>query len=103
MYYNMEESGVRIKKLRTELEMTQEEIAELVGIAQSSYARIESGKKGVSIDTLVAIAEVLNTSLDYIILGKVEQEQKINFMLENYPEEKKLLALKILKGILENL
>ena len=44
MYYNMEESGVRIKKLRTELEMTQEEIAELVGIAQSSYARIESGK-----------------------------------------------------------
>lgn len=57
MYYNMEESGVRIKKLRTEMDMTQEEIAELVGIAQSSYARIESGKKGVSIDTLVAITE----------------------------------------------
>lgn len=103
MYYNMEESGVRLKKLRTEMEMTQEEIAELVGIAQSSYARIESGKKGVSIDTLVAIADVLNTSLDYIILGKAEREQKINLMLENYPEEKKQLALKILMGIMENL
>lgn len=83
--------------------MTQEEIAELVGIAQSSYARIETGRKGASIDTLVAIAEVLNTSLDYIVLGKVDQEQKLNLLLDSYPEEKKQLAIKILMGIMGNL
>ena len=103
MYYNLEESGKRIKKLRNIKGMKQEEIAELVGIVQSTYARIESGKKGASIDTLVALAEVLETTLDFIVLGKEEVILTVDTMLEDYPEEKKLMAVKILKGIMENL
>ena len=41
---------------------------------------------------------MLDTSLDYIILGKENSELEIDV-----PEEKKELALKILKGILENI
>lgn len=103
MYYNLEESGKRIKKLRNTKGFKQEEIAELVGIAQSTYARIESGKKGASIDTLVALAEVLETTLDFIVIGKEEVISTVNIMLEDYPEEKKLIAVKILKGIMANL
>lgn len=103
MYYNLEESGKRIKKLRNTKGMKQEEIAEEVGIAQSTYARIEFGKKGASIDTLVALAQVLETTLDFIVIGKEEVISTVETMLVDYPEEKKLMVVKILKGIMENL
>ena len=71
-------------------------------MSQKTIASIENGKKGTTIDTLVAIAEVLNASLDYIVIGK-EDNQVLNNMLMNVSKEKQEMALKILKGILENI
>lgn len=97
-YYNIKDSGKRLKELRKQKGYTQEGFAHKIRISHRTYSGIESGAHSTSIDTFVEIAQVLDTSLDYIILGKENSELEIDV-----PEEKKELALKILKGILENI
>lgn len=98
MYYNVKESGKRIKELRKKKGYTQESFADKINISPRTYSGIESGAHGTSIDTLVEISKSLNVSLDYIILGKKEV-----LKLEDIPIEKREIAEKILKGILQNL
>ena len=60
----------RIKERRKSLKYTQEQFAELLGIATSSYTRIENAFQKPSLDTVIKIAEHLKTTIDYIVLGK---------------------------------
>lgn len=102
MYYDLVESGKRIKGLREAKGYTQESFADKIGMSQKTVAAIENGRKGTTIDTLVAMAEVLDASLDYIVVGK-ERNQVVDNMLEGLEKSKQEMAIKILKGILENI
>lgn len=102
MYYDLKESGKRIAELRKEKGYTQVVLADMLGMALKSIAAIETGARGTSIDTLVALAEVLDTTLDYIIVGRKISVEMEN-LLEGVEEDKQELALKILKGILQSL
>ena len=46
MYYDLVESGKRIKALRKEHGLTQEQLAEQLGVAANTIARIETGNRG---------------------------------------------------------
>ncbi len=59
--------GKRIKHMRTEAGLTQRELANLVGVSLSHMGRLELGKEKTSLDTMVAIANTLNTHLDYLM------------------------------------
>ena len=72
MYYDTKASGDRIRQLRTQRGFTQENVAQILNIDRSFYGRIESGKKGCSVDILVLISSLFETSLDYLILGTEE-------------------------------
>lgn len=45
MYYDIVESGKRIKEMKKKAGMTQEQLAEEIGISREVIARIETGKK----------------------------------------------------------
>lgn len=49
---------------RTDLGLSQRELAELCGTTQSAIARFESGKRPPKLDTLIGIAEALDTTLE---------------------------------------
>ena len=66
----MVESGKRIKALRKKNGLTQEKLAEQLGIAVNTVARIEIGNRGISIDLAIELAVRFNTTLDYIFLGR---------------------------------
>lgn len=102
MYYDLEMSGKRIRGLREAKGYTQEKLAEEIGMSQKTITAIEKGKKGTTIDTLVAIADVLEGSLDYIVVGKTTSAE-IETMLSGLSIDRQEMALKILKGILENI
>lgn len=102
MYYDLTESGKRIRGLREAKGYTQEELADEIGLTQKTIAAIENGRRGTTIDTLVTLAEVFGTSLDYIVAGK-KDNQILGNMLDGLDESKQELALRILKGILENI
>ena len=70
MNYDMKRSGERIRRLRITNGLTQERLAEALNIDQSFYGRIETGKKGCSVDLFIQLSTLFDVSLDYLILGR---------------------------------
>lgn len=105
--YDIVESGKRIAGLRKNAGYTQEQFGEKIGLSYRSIADIERGYRGTSIDTLVDISNLLNVSLDYLVLGYEKHGEKgdkhVLEVVRGLSEEKKLFAAKILRGILNSL
>jgi len=59
--------GSRIKKLRIESKMTQQELAEAIGITTSSVSNYERNKDIPSDKVKISLARHFNVSLDYLI------------------------------------
>ena len=57
----------RIKTLRSENNLTQSDLASILGIAKTTLAAYEQGKNEPSIDTLIKIADYFNISTDYLL------------------------------------
>ena len=70
MNYDMKHSGERIRQLRIKAGLTQEKAANALNIDQSFYGRIETGKKGCSVDLFIQLSALFDVSLDYLILGR---------------------------------
>ena len=77
MNYDMIHSGKRIQQLRMEEGYTQDELAATLNINRSYLSRIESGKKGCSVDVFIQLSEIFHVSLDFLILGKLDVTQKL--------------------------
>ena len=58
--------GSRVKKLREEAGLTQEQLAEKTGLQRPNIARIEQGKYSTGQDILSKIASALGKRLDII-------------------------------------
>lgn len=58
----------KLAELRKARGLTQEELAERVGVTRTHIAKIESGKFSASVRLLAKIAKVLDCSLDDIFL-----------------------------------
>ena len=69
-HFTNTEFGARLKKSRESKKMMQEQLAEALGLASKQHvSRMERGKSGCSIDLIAEIAQILEISLDYLILG----------------------------------
>lgn len=63
------EFGKRMQKARTLQGLTQEQLAEVLNVSRNQVARIERGFRACSIDFLVELATVLNTTTDFLLTG----------------------------------
>ncbi len=70
MYYDTIEAGKRIQQLRKSKKLTQEQLAEQINTSTRHLQKLESGERGASVDTLVALALFFHVSLDFLILGR---------------------------------
>lgn len=59
--------GNRIQKYRLENHLTQDELADLINSSQNYLSEVEAGKHRLFFDTVVAIAQALNISVDKLI------------------------------------
>ena len=57
----------RLKTLREQHNLTQQAVAEKIMVSRSSYSHYELGLKQPTIETLYRIAELYQTSIDYIV------------------------------------
>lgn len=65
-----QEIGKRIRQIREEKEMTREQLAESAEITTKFLYELENGKKGLSANTLLKIANALSCSCDYLLTGE---------------------------------
>lgn len=59
--------NIRLKQLRSEHNLTQSDLANILGIAKTTLAAYEQGKSEPSIDTLIKISDYFNVTTDYLI------------------------------------
>jgi transcriptional regulator with XRE-family HTH domain len=59
--------GSRIRDLRKTARLTQQEIADKLGMGSSNFGHIENDRVIPSSTDLAVIAEILNTSTDYLL------------------------------------
>ncbi len=72
--------GHRLKKLRTESHMTQENLANILNISREAYSLYETNKRQMNYETICSVSRFYNVSTDYI-LGN--SESKKNYDLCN--------------------
>ena len=70
----------RLKDLREDHDLTQEEISKLLKITRPQYSLYETGKRDIPVDLLSILSRFYNTSIDYIV-GETNDEKR-------YPETK---------------
>ena len=67
--------GVRIAQRRKELRLTQEQLAEKMGLSLQSISCIELGKKAIRPENLANLCTHLGITADYILYGKRNEQQ----------------------------
>ena len=67
----------RLKESRTNSNLTQEQLAEKLGIAKSTLSGYESGNREPSIATVAKILDILNVDANYLYQDEVEKITKI--------------------------
>ena len=65
----------RLKPLRKEKKKTQVEMAELLGITDRHYQKIEDGQINIPATTLIALADYFRVTTDYL-LGREGQDDR---------------------------
>ena len=86
--------GNRIKELRKDKSLSQEQVAEKIGISKQQYTCIENGNGYISLKNLVKIADVFGITVKDIT-DVLEQKSSLNYN----PEEQKQSTINMLNMI----
>lgn len=57
----------RLRDLREDIDMSQTQISEILGIQQTVYSRYERGARTIPLEHLLTLADFYKTSTDYIL------------------------------------
>lgn len=104
-----------LKRLRTRMGVSQQQIAEIIGTSQQSVNKYENHSIEPDIQTLTKLADFFGTTIDYLVghtpSSSIETEENMEFTKEeisllsdfrNLSKEEKLSIKLILKNYLRN-
>lgn len=89
---NYKDFGQRIRSLRRSQKLTQEELAEKLGISASFMGHLERGSRIASIDTLVALCNTLNVSPQYLLEASLSDDIEAHMPASLNSEERARLS-----------
>ena len=72
---NMEKIRLRLRELREDNDLRQEDIAILLKTTQQVYSRYEKGINEIPIRHLITIARFYNVSIDYLV-GETDTKKR---------------------------
>jgi transcriptional regulator with XRE-family HTH domain len=84
--------GKRLRRLRENIGITQEKLAEKIGVSIMQIYRWEVGENEPSANHLIKLARALETTADYL-LGGDDNPLPRNYLEELSPTEQHLIAL----------
>ncbi len=74
----LKQMGQRIMQRRKAMCLTQEELAERLGVSMQMVSNLELGKKAIRPDNLVKVSQVLGLSCDFILTGNESDDTLSN-------------------------
>ena len=95
----MSQFALRLKELRRERHLTQDQFAKKMGVSRSTIGMYEQGKREPEIDFITACAEFFNSSTDYLLgneSGYYENEETARLAQQMYddPQMRALFDMK---------
>ena len=63
----------RIRDLREDRDLTQKQIAQMLGMSQTGYSKYETGENDIPTTILIQLADFYGTSTDYL-LGRTDEK-----------------------------
>lgn len=93
----------RLKEIRTQRKMTQQELAEKSGIPSTSISHIEAGSRKPSLENFYKLVVVLNVSADYL-LGRTDQYSDLGTdpivkSIQELPESEREMIQKVILSL----
>lgn len=58
---------LRIRDMREDLDMTQQQVADYLRCDQSLYSKYERGERPVPLEIVIKLAKLYKTSVDYLV------------------------------------
>ena len=99
---NYKKLGLKIKEIRISRGLTQDTLAEMISCNTSHISNIENNHTKVSLNVLLAIANALNTPIDYLLSDQYENsslalDNEVLRALRTCDSEKKEKILKMIE------
>ena len=97
--------GKNIKKFRAQANLTQEELAEIVGCSDRHIGKIENGRNIPSLEVTVAVANALNVGVDQLLYGDLVNRtdffvQELVSFTAGFDDKDKLTTLSMMKALI---
>lgn len=105
---NYVDLGRKIRKYRKAANMTQEQLADRIGMATSNISHIERATTQVSLQALVRIANTLNVSIDQLLCDSLSMadsylDKDIAQILEGCSPKEKKIVRNIIESTIKSL
>ena len=96
--------GVRVREQREQFPMSKKELAEHLNITLKFLDDVESGARGVSLNKLMILAQILEVSTDYLLFGTDEKasDQVFSHIIEDCPSSKRDALATIMRKIVDS-
>lgn len=100
--------GIRLRNLRNEANLTQEELAEKAEMSAVYLGEVERGKKVIGADKLINIIKALGVSADCVLCNELPSGEpyifdEITERLKKLTPKQRKTAIDILDGYLKNI
>lgn len=96
--------GQKIRRERLKLNLTQEKLAEDVGLSTTYIGQVERGERSLTLGKLVLIVNRLGVTVDYLLSDSVPPENDASYriwnqLMQGRTESEKSLAVNMVKLI----
>ena len=65
----------RLRDLREDKDLSQKELAKIIGMSQTGYSKYETGENDIPSGILITLARFYDVSIDYL-LGETNEKQR---------------------------
>lgn len=86
LYYDM---GQRLKRIRTDNQYTQEQMAELLELSTAYYGKVERGQYGLSLEKILLVSQKMEVDINYLFTGYKSRTFTIEDIIEKCPKDKR--------------
>lgn len=103
---DMDFLGKQIQKYRKEAGLSQEELAENVGLSQIHLAYLEQGRRRPSLNALINISNILGISMDLLVGFESNENvpariKQLNHAIKKFPLQNQQRILATIESIVE--
>ena len=102
---NYKLTGERIRRQRELLGYTREQLAEKLEVSTKFCSDIELGVKGMSLNTLAKLSDILCMNVDFILFGEQEEKSDLDTLISLFrhcPEEHRSNFLTIARAFINS-